>query len=65
MNMLLGHKPKYNFIKRQINKIKGWEVSYTDKENIWGIKIGFFKTMAEANEAMIKDKKQRSTQAKD
>lgn len=47
--------PKYYFVKRQINKVKGWEANYSG-DNVWGESLGFFKTMKEARIAVQKHK---------
>lgn len=52
MNVL----PRYFFVKRQIKGVKGWEVNYNNGSS-WPFDLGFYKTMKEAREAVIKHKK--------
>jgi hypothetical protein len=37
----------YTFTKRQISRVKGWEVSYW-RTGHWPVTLGFFKTIKEA-----------------
>lgn len=51
------NKPfSYSLTKRQINKVKGWEVTFYDGINNWGNTLGFFKTMKEARDVVAKHK---------
>lgn len=49
MNIL----PKYFFVKRQKNNVKGWEANY-NKGSGWPESLGFFKTKKEAREEVEK-----------
>lgn len=46
----------YTLTKRQINKIKGWELTFYPKNNMWGESLGFFKTLKEAQNFAITHK---------
>jgi len=48
------NKPNsYAFVKRQINKVKGWELMYFSFANPWPKSIGFFPSMKAARQSMI------------
>ena len=55
--------PKYFFVKRQVNKLKGWELNFNSGEG-WPQNLGFFKTLKEAREAIEVHKKMHRTVAR-
>lgn len=55
MNVL----PKYYYVRKQLNRIKGWE-PYYNKGFGWSESLGFFKTKKEANEAVEKHKQSKA-----
>lgn len=50
----------YTLTKRQINKVKGWEVNYYAPGNPWGSVIGFFPSIKDAKLCAINHKKQQA-----
>lgn len=56
-NILWGQREgHYCLVIRQINKVKGYEVNFYPKDNMWGVVIGFVKTKKEAKIMIEKHK---------
>lgn len=53
MNIL----PRYSYTKRQIKKVKGWEIHFT-KDDKWPVSLGFYPTLREAKEIVKKHREQ-------
>jgi hypothetical protein len=56
-----NEKIHYAIVKRQINKVKGYEISFSfsvdNKLTGWGTNLGFFKTMKEVKQIINEHKK--------
>jgi len=56
MSDKLIDRDRYGITNRQINRVKGYEVSFAKKGDAWPVSLGWFKTLKEARQCVAKHK---------